>query len=141
MRGLCSLLGEARGTVKGTPDDRGSKTTDFEFVMDRVSGERLDSPRASRRRRVWARLKREDEWAVVGSHPCTGFLVVNDDDQCHRINQVSRRCRMTDVPNSCLDLRSVCTSGKRNGNDASRTNCRRSSAWKEFLQIHVMFAC
>ena len=32
-------MGEARKTVKVTPDDRRSKTTVFEIVMDRVSGE------------------------------------------------------------------------------------------------------
>ena len=39
VRRLWSLMGEARKTVKGTPDDRGSKTTVFEIVMDRVSDE------------------------------------------------------------------------------------------------------
>ena len=31
----------------------------------------------------------EDPWAVIGSHPRTAFLVVNDDLHRHRINQVS----------------------------------------------------
>ena len=32
-------MGEARKTVKGTLDDRRSKTTVFEIVMDSVTGE------------------------------------------------------------------------------------------------------
>ena len=79
---------------------------------------------------------------MIGSHPSTAaFLVVSDDLQCHRINQVSQRRRTFDVPKSCVDLRSVRISGRRDGDDTSRTNYRQSSALKEFLQMHVMFAC
>ena len=76
---------------------------------------------------------------VIGPHPSTAFSVVNNDLQCHRLNQVSQRRRPYDVPKSCVDLRSVRTSGRRDGDDTSRTNYRRSSAWKEILQIHVIF--
>ena len=43
-------------------------------------------------------LKEGDPWAVIRSHPSTAFLVVNDDLQCHRINQVGKRRRTSDVP-------------------------------------------